>query len=239
MEQERAVFDPLQRKNRNLIVCEQIREKILSGFWKPGEQIYTEAELMKAFNVGRSTIREALNLLKAGNFVYTVPGLGTFVSENIDSQTPMLHLDLSNLEDMLQLLDFRRGLEPFCAFLASKRITDRETELLAKLVEIQEKSTAEASDAFEMADIRFHSAIAETTRNMLYIHTFDMILDIFKKQQSISGSYEWRRKRALKYHRQLIQAFRDRDSERVSLVMQEHIEDTRGYVSSMLEKKQP
>ncbi|MDR1732614.1 MAG: FCD domain-containing protein [Synergistaceae bacterium] len=234
---ERAVFDPLERKNRNVIVCESIREKILCGFWKPGEQIYTEAELMKAFNVSRSTIREALNHLKAGNLIYTVPGLGTFVSENIDSQNPIPRLDLTNMEDMLQLLDFRRGVEPFCAYLASKKITDGEIDLLSDFIAIQEKSAAEESDEFEMADIRFHSAIAASTRNDLYIHTFEMILDIFRKQQSLSGSYEWRRNRALKYHRQLIRAFKKRDSERVALVMQEHIEDTRNYVFQMLAEK--
>ena len=78
-----AIFKPFERKNRSVVVFEALLEKIQDGFWRPGEQIYTKAELVASFQVGRSTIREVVNLLKANNIVYTVPGTGTFVN-NMD-----------------------------------------------------------------------------------------------------------------------------------------------------------
>ena len=232
-----AIFIPLERKSRSTVVFEALREKILAGFWKQGEQIYTEAELVSAFNVGRSTVREAINLLKASNLVYTVPGLGTFVNDQAKRFVNPLHLDPENIRDVLQVMEFRVGYEPYCASLAAKRITEEEINVLLSYVKRQEANLLLEDDPEEFAemDMSFHCLIAEATRNTLFAHSFEMIREHFLKQQVISASYAERRSKAVQYHKQIIKAFSDRNRKQAELVMREHVSETKNAISALLQ----
>ena len=230
-------FNPLERKSRSVVVFEALREKIQAKFWKPGDRIYTEIELTKIFNVSRSTVREALNLLKANNLIYTVPGLGTFVSD-ADPHQGVLFLDASNLRDVLHVMEFRVGYEPYCAALAAERITDEEITELIACVDRQAAGIAleEKCSEFAEMDVTFHRLIAQATRNALFSHSFDLIREYLLKQQLISASYSERRKKALQYHEQIIQAFEKRDKHQAQLVMYEHVSETKNSISSLLKE---
>jgi DNA-binding FadR family transcriptional regulator len=233
-----AVFVPFERKSRSVAIFEELRGKILDGFWKHGERIYTEAELGAAFNVSRSTVREALNFLKASNLVYTVPGLGTFVSAEPHLPEP-LYLSPENIRDVLQVMEFRVGYEPYSASLAAKRITEEEIETLVSYVERQEINVSSAENLAEFAelDTSFHALIARATRNTLSSHCFELIREHLLKQQVISASYAERREKALKYHQQIIQAFRERDRRQAEAVMREHVRETRNAISALLKEE--
>jgi DNA-binding FadR family transcriptional regulator len=235
----KTIFAPLERKSRSVVVFEALKEKIQTGFWAAGEQIYTETELAKAFNVGRSTVREALNLLKAGNLVYTVPGMGSFVSsEPVSAFTPA-HLDPQNIRDVIEVMEFRAGYEPYCASLAAKRISETEIEKLAEYVSRQEAnitSGGNLSDFAEM-DTAFHGLIANATRNTLFIHSFDLIREHLLKQQILSASYAQRRGRAFQYHNQIIQALKERDRKKAELVMHEHVWETKNAITAILKEE--
>ena len=236
----KAVFKPLERKSRSVVVFEALREKIQDGFWRRGERIYTEAELVEAFNVGRSTVREAINLLKAGNLVYTVPGLGTFISDQpVYIPTPV-SLNPENIRDVLQVMEFRVGYEPYCASLAAQRISDAEIEDLAACVSRQEINVLSEENLAEFAetDTTFHSFIARATRNTLFIHSFELIREHLLKQQVLSASYAERRGKALQYHRQIIQAFKERDRRHAELVMREHVMETKNAITALLTEEQ-
>lgn len=59
----------------------QIRAAILSGQYKPGERLPTEADLSSVLGVGRSTVREAIRVLEAEGLVDSRRGAGTFVAQ--------------------------------------------------------------------------------------------------------------------------------------------------------------
>ena len=234
------VFKPLERKSRSVVVFEALREKIRGDFWRPVEQIYTESELATAFNVGRSTVREAVNLLKANNLVYTVPGMGTFVSNQPVHYPEPQRLDPGNILDILQVMEFRVGYEPYCASLAAQRISHFEIEELIACVAVQEVNvlSEENLDEFAETDTAFHSLIAKATRNTLFIHSFELIREHLLKQQLLSASYAERRGRALQYHRQIIQAFKERDRRQAELVMREHVRETKNAIAALLKEEQ-
>jgi GntR family transcriptional repressor for pyruvate dehydrogenase complex len=237
-----SIFAPLERKSRSAVVFEALLEKIRAGFWKPGERIYTEAELVAAFNVGRSTVREALNLLKASNLVYTVPGLGTFVSDRsvqdagFNGSRFISNLNPENVRDLLQVMEFRVGYEPYCASLAAKRVTSEEIGELDSFVKRQETNVLSEEDlaSFAEMDTAFHSLIARATRNTLFVHSFELIREHLLKQQILSASYAERRGKALLYHQQIIQAFRERDRKQAEWVMLEHVRETRNAISALI-----
>lgn len=62
-------------------VEEDLRYRILSGQWKQGEQLPTEAELCAQYEVSRITIRRAIGDLGQEGYLYSLSGKGTFVGE--------------------------------------------------------------------------------------------------------------------------------------------------------------
>ena len=65
-------------------IAHDLRNKIKSGELLPGEQIPTEGDLQKIYNVSRNTIRDAIKRLVSLGIVQTRPGQGTFVVGAID-----------------------------------------------------------------------------------------------------------------------------------------------------------
>lgn len=74
--------------NRNSVVPlyyqveENLREMIESGKWKAGDILPPEKELQAVYQVSRTTIRQALDLLVRKGMLIRIPGRGTFVIKN-------------------------------------------------------------------------------------------------------------------------------------------------------------
>ena len=99
-------IEPISKKTR---VVALLREAILSGRIKGGEQI-VEAKLAQEFGVGQGLVREALIELEHHGFVQRTPFTGTTV--------PTL-----TLEDAQQIFEVRIELEPLAFSLAASRVT--------------------------------------------------------------------------------------------------------------------
>ena len=86
-------------------VAVSLRGDIELGRWQEGEQMPTEAELVKQFDVSRNTVRQALNVLLAMNLITRRQGRGTFVAPH-----GLSHLigELNSLTEVLR----ERGFEP-------------------------------------------------------------------------------------------------------------------------------
>ena len=62
-------------------VADQLMALIADGKLKPGDRLPSELELMKQFQVGRSSIREAIGALSLIGLVTVKPGQGTHVAD--------------------------------------------------------------------------------------------------------------------------------------------------------------
>lgn len=63
-------------------ISDILEDQIASGVYTPGEQLPTEQELSKCFQVNRHTVREAIKELKREGLVFGVRGKGNFVSSD-------------------------------------------------------------------------------------------------------------------------------------------------------------
>src|SRR4051812_7239907 len=70
---------PLQRQTAAQAVAGRLLEMVRSGALLPGERLPTERELAERLGVGRSSVREALQMLATLNLVEARAGAGTFV----------------------------------------------------------------------------------------------------------------------------------------------------------------
>ncbi len=158
------VIIPVSGKSNVEIVVEQLEKLIAENYWEPEDRIWSESEISAKFNVGRSTVREAVNMLKAKNLLYTVPGLGTFVSKaaDVDDNFVLTRIpDPKSETDLGNIMELRLGLEPVNAAFAARRATPEDIAALraahAKLTAAMDAPT----DAFAVADMEFHIRIAQ------------------------------------------------------------------------------
>ncbi len=68
-------FSPLYRQVKELLL-----QRVVSGVWKPGEGLPSEAKLAEQFNVSQGTVRKALEEMVAEHVVVRHQGKGTFVA---------------------------------------------------------------------------------------------------------------------------------------------------------------
>lgn len=71
---DRSSFEPAYAQLANLL-----RRQIASGRFHPGDQLPSEAQLCRAYDVSPMTVRRAINLLIDQDVVLTEQGRGTFV----------------------------------------------------------------------------------------------------------------------------------------------------------------
>jgi GntR family transcriptional regulator len=62
-------------------IADQLRGRIRSGELKPGHRMPSEAELVEAYGVARTTVRLALKQLAEDGLVYATQGRGTYVAD--------------------------------------------------------------------------------------------------------------------------------------------------------------
>ncbi|ARI76352.1 GntR family transcriptional regulator [Halobacillus mangrovi] len=70
-----------------------IEQKIVSGDWKPEEQIPSERELGKDYEVSRITVRQAINLAVHEGLLYRTHGKGTFVTSQTTIKQELSKVD--------------------------------------------------------------------------------------------------------------------------------------------------
>lgn len=220
------IVSPIDKRQISHQVYDQILDNILNGIWPPGSKLPSENELCQLFGVSRVPIREALKRLTTMGITQTRQGEGTFVlmvtpGMFMNSLLPMLVL---NRKSMLDVLEYRRIVEPENAALAARNADENDVATIAATIE-QIRRVGRPAPEFAIADMKFHLEIARATKNSLLFNISNVIRDVmvsyYRKINEIMGV-----DRALKYHALIYEAIRDRDEEAARRWMHEHIATT-------------
>ena len=150
-----------------------LKDKILSGDLPPGHKLPSETELIEEFGVSRTVVREAVTRLRAEGLVETFQGRGSFVlavpeptSFTVESAAIRTH------HDVLDMIDFRLGIETEAAALAAARLDAAGRTAIQSALEAFVAAAPE--DAVE-ADFRFHRAVAAASGNRFYLDLLDSL----------------------------------------------------------------
>jgi DNA-binding FadR family transcriptional regulator len=146
-------------------LVEDLTLKIRDGVLRPGDKLPTESEIMQAYGVSRTVVREALSKLQAANLVETHHGVGTFVLQPRTSG--VFRLDPSDIVtsvDVLAVLELRISLETESAGLAATRRTEEQLRAMREALDEFERTIAQAANTAP-SDFRFHLQIAQATGN--------------------------------------------------------------------------
>ena len=144
------------------LVYQQIYREIINGNLLPQHRI-VESKIAKELNVSRSPVKMALAEMTEKGILEKVKG-------------KELRVKKISAEECLWIYEARMMLEPEAAYLAAKRIQEKELEVLKKLVFRFEKID-QTHDHLEYknADKMFHETIVKASRNRYLMDMYKSI----------------------------------------------------------------
>ena len=77
-------LDLKSRKSIHEQVVDNIKELIISGVLSPDEKLPSIRDISKTLTVNPNTIQKSYKELERQGFIYTLSGLGSFVSSSLD-----------------------------------------------------------------------------------------------------------------------------------------------------------
>lgn len=145
----------------------KIRALIQSGELQPGVRLPPEQQLSVQLGLSRSSLREAVKALELARVLDVRRGDGTYVT----SLAPQLLLEGFSLavellrdDNLLEVMEVRRLLEPPATGLAAIRITAEQLQTLEALLERMRLVMTDAEELMRF-DTAFHRSVVSATGN--------------------------------------------------------------------------
>lgn len=213
---------PPPRQSLAQTVAFQLRDLIDSGKIEVGAKLPSESELKERFQVGRSTIREALNGLVLLGMIEVRHGQGAVViAKSRDGES--LEAALRSGVDA-HLLEARWAVETTVAEIAAERATPDDLKAMEDLLKEAREIVAAGQAAVE-ASVGFHKLLAESTGNPFFVNFIDVIHGLLRERgellQPAAGYAEWE----IEMHQDLLDAVASGDPKRARLEMERHLGD--------------
>jgi GntR family transcriptional regulator, transcriptional repressor for pyruvate dehydrogenase complex len=208
-------------------IASQLREALIDGRIRPGDRLATEPEMAADFGVSRSTVREAIRILRGQGFVHTVRGAkgGHYivapqtdvVAESV-GETFGLWFDAGTVS-VAEVDEARNVVEAVCVRLAAERRSDEDLAALAEILD-EAQIDDQPLTAFLDLDIRFHRSIARAARNRLLELPMGAIHLLRPRTNRLLRRHDRTAVRA--QHMRLFEAIRDRDPDAAVAAFEEH-----------------
>jgi DNA-binding FadR family transcriptional regulator len=224
----RKRISPPDFKRKNLVeeVFEFLRNNILSGKLKEGEQLPPLEALGRQFNISRTVIREAVKKLSSLGLVESYQGRGTFVTSSNASivMEPMIQALFSDQKSISELLETRYFLEKIIAGLAARRFKPEHTVPLKEALKNMKQGIKDGDhEALTKEDLNFHLILVEISGNSIFKRVLEtireMMFDFMEGISYVPGVPE----KALEQHMKIFEAVTHHDADRAVQEMQKHI----------------
>jgi GntR family transcriptional repressor for pyruvate dehydrogenase complex len=207
-----ARFKRIKPRKLSDDILEQIKSLIFRGELNPGEKLPPERDLAEYFDVGRSSVREALIRLSAVGLIETRKTEGYFVrSITEDMMGPLKAFIEDEMRNLIDFMEVRKSLDIWCAIEAIKKGTEEDFRKIEETLRFGQ-------------DSRFHIAIAEATHNIIlyhlvaYMHNLLSSISFMKKRrQNIA-------ERIAPQHRKIFDAIINKDPDTAEKAIREHID---------------
>ncbi len=217
------VVSAIQRRSLHDEVVENLGRSIVSGAFAEGANLPNEADLAGDLGVSRNVLREAVKVLVSKGMLDVRPKTGTTVRAK--EQWHMLDPEVLaweaagdlHLPYAFNFTEFRLIVEPKASFLAAKRATDAEIQIIRDCCEALEACVGHL-DRMPDADIAFHQSIHRASHNALLQHLSVLTAAIMRVQVTYTASKPGDFERGLPLHRELTEAITARDAPRAESV---------------------
>lgn len=183
---EKHAIDKIVRDSYPNLIIDQILDAIKKGVLKPGDALPSENELIQQFNVGRTSVREALAGLEYMNIIIIENGQ-IIINPNVQSfyNKKLLYHHKIHEKQHKELLEVRRILETEFARLAAQRATINDIKRLRQilrsvgsaLAEVEKSSldpSEKQKEEYLKLNVQFHMALAKATQNTMYVRIYEI-----------------------------------------------------------------
>jgi DNA-binding GntR family transcriptional regulator len=206
----RDELDDQQPLTRSDKVRRQISEKIISGEFRPGEEL-DEKRLAETFNVSRTPIREALRQLAASELVEWRPHQTAIVAKITPSR-------------MVEMFEMMAELEGFCGRLAARRMRQVEhAELIAIHKQFAPYVKSGNKEGYHAMNKAFHRAIYKGSHNRYLADQASALHDRISPYRA----FQLRRPDALRLasleHQMIIDAIVSGDGDKAFKLLVDHV----------------
>jgi GntR family transcriptional repressor for pyruvate dehydrogenase complex len=215
----------IQRQTITTQVITHILGLIKKGQVKPGERLPTEKQLTEDLAVSRTCVREAIKSLESLRLIRVRSKVGAVVLE--PSSTALIsaeHLSASaHMQQTDVLIEFRKVLELGLAALAAEKSTEEDWAAMRSALADHEHALATNRVAHH-ADIAFHKAIAEATKNPIAILVLRTISEVLSERSRQMNDVPGVPEEGLKQHWKIYRAIREHNPEKARKAMRLHIQ---------------
>jgi GntR family transcriptional regulator, galactonate operon transcriptional repressor len=240
---DRTALRPLKRNLREQLV-EQIGADIVRGRLKPGEALPNEEALLARYDVSRTVLREALNVLSGKGLLDARPRRGTIVRpraewSQLDPAVLGWHDDPTepSVDTLDHLMELRRIIEPPAAALAARRALPEDRAAIAKAYQAMVATEGEPL-AFAESDVRFHVACLRACRNEFMLPVAHAIrTSLLTSIRITNRDSEINRTISMPLHKAICDAILARDPERARQAMQKHLDDAESRRAALARKR--
>ncbi|MCP3901499.1 MAG: FadR family transcriptional regulator, partial [Desulfobacteraceae bacterium] len=174
-----TVFKKVRLQKISEEIADQIRNLIKDGKLQSGEKLPPERIFSEMLGVGRSSLREAINILETQGFVETRKRQGIYIcslSSSIISD-PLRQILEDDKEKLIQLYEVRKDIELASAWAAAEHRTIAELEKMKLSLQKMENDSKNGNMGL-YDDLEFHLAIAQSGNNVFRGHILKNIFDI-------------------------------------------------------------
>ena len=185
--------------------------------------------------VSRNTVRTAISKLIALGILENQQGYGNCVrSLNIGVYAnTILPTMLGHARDLVSATEFRIAVESEAASLAAERATEEDLRKLYDACERAEQAI-HAPDEFARCDMEFHRAVAEASKNPLFLRTSEMIEAMYTSWL-IGFQRSHGKEKSHDYHSRICGAIAAHDPDEAGMWMRLHLEDVLAKINEDME----
>ena len=219
----------MKNENRNNAslsteISEQIKESIINKELDVGSRLPSELELAEQFNVGRSTIREALKRLAAQSLIRTQRGAsgGAFINhikfEEAHEQQITTSILLLSMNDVKfeTACEARFALERACAQFAAHRRTNTDIKEIGKEILIQGQSNL-TDEEFCASDIRLHRILVDCAKNPILSYQLAGAVEAMQPLMNMITYTVRSREKIVSFHKTIMGSIKNRDAEGINV----------------------
>jgi len=219
-------LDPVVTQRVSDAIADRLAQAIRDGELTPGDRLPTEQELAREFQVGRTSVREGLQKLRAHGLIESRKGLGAFVAEPRppDPLADFARWTTVNPRAIEELVEARFALEALAAALAALRATPDDLAALER----HHRAHVEAGEHGDVAavistDEAFHTAIMVAGRNQLLARMYDLLITELTDFRRKTLALPWATGRSANGHAAILDAIRSADPAMARRAMIDHL----------------
>jgi DNA-binding FadR family transcriptional regulator len=218
---------PIRRRKLYEHVVERLEAAIHEGLYAPGDQLPAERELMEAYGVGRTAVREALFALQRMGLIaissgerarVSQPSAGTMIGELSGMARHLLAQPGGAQHFQQARLLFEVGV----ARLAAQSATPDDVTRLRAALEANHRAIGQER-SFERSDVAFHYALAEISRNPIFTALHSGLTEWLTEQRSTSLRARGAAEAAYAAHERIFHAVAAGDADAAGQAMHDHL----------------